>query len=293
MANITAKMVAELREMTGLGMMECKKALVETDGDIKKAEELLRIKSGNKASKMAVRTAAEGVVAIAISDDRKFGALVEVNCETDFVAKDEGFTKFANDIAVAVANDAGVTIETVGDLKLSSGETIEEARKAIIAKLGENMTIRRFVRYTDAAGLCSYVHGSKIGVLVDLAGEEALGRDLAMHIAAAKPKALDASGVDAELIEAERRVAAERAKEAGKPAEMVEKIVEGTVNKFLKEVTLLSQVFIKAEDGKQTVEQLLKAKSAQVKGFTLYVVGEGIEKKVVDYAAEVAAAAQV
>ncbi|MDD3267091.1 MAG: translation elongation factor Ts [Burkholderiales bacterium] len=294
MANITAKMVAELREMTGLGMMECKKALVETDGDIKKAEELMRVKSGNKASKMAGRTAAEGVVVVAISDDKKSGVIVEINCETDFVAKDEGFVKFTNDIANALVIDTNATIETVGEVKLSSGETLEESRKAIIAKLGENMNVRRFTRYSTDGVLASYLHGAKIGVIVDLNGaDEAFGRDIAMHIAASKPKALDASGVDAELIETERRVAAERAKEAGKPADMVEKIVEGTVNKFLKEVTLLSQVFIKADDGKQTVEQLLKAKSATINGFTLYVVGEGIEKKVVDYAAEVAAAAKV
>lgn len=294
MSNITAKMVAELREMTGLGMMECKRALVEVEGDIKKAEELLRIKSGNKASKMAGRTAAEGVITIAISDDKKTGAIVEVNCETDFVAKDAGFMAFANGIAAAVAANPDATIENIADVKLASGETVEEARKAIIAKLGENMSVRRFVRTTTDGVLASYLHGSKIGVLVNLtAGDETLGKDVAMHIAAAKPKALNADGVDPELIATERRVAAERAREAGKPADMVEKIVEGTVNKFLKEVTLLSQVFIKAEDGKQTIEQLLKAKSAHINGFTLYVVGEGIEKKVVDYAAEVAAAAQV
>lgn len=294
MANITAKMVAELREMTGLGMMECKRALVEVDGDIKKAEELLRIKSGNKASKMAGRTAAEGVIAIAISADKKTGAIVEVNCETDFVAKDEGFLKFANDIAQAVANNADVTLDSIAEVKLSSGATLEETRKEMIAKLGENMTVRRFARYANAAQLSSYLHGNKIGVLLDVeSNDDGLGRDIAMHVAAAKPKALDASGVDAELIAAERRVAAERAREAGKPAEMIEKIVEGTINKFLKEVTLLNQVFIKSDDGKQTIEQLLKAKSAKIHGFTLYVVGEGIEKKVVDYAAEVAAAANV
>ena len=294
MTTITAKMVAELREMTGMGMMECKKALVEVDGDIKKAEELIRIKSGNKASKMAGRTAAEGVIAIAISADKKTGAIVEVNCETDFVAKDEGFLKFANDIAAAIANDASATIENVANVKLATGEVLEEARKAIIAKLGENMSVRRFVRYANAKQLSSYLHGNKIGVLIDVEStDDSLGKDIAMHIAAAKPKALDASGVDLELIETERRVAAERAREAGKPAEMIDKIVEGTVNKFLKEVTLINQVYIKADDGKQTIEQLLKAKSSKINGFTLYVVGEGIEKKVVDYAAEVAAAAKV
>lgn len=294
MANITAAMVAQLREMTGLGMMECKRALVEVDGDIKKAEELMRIKSGNKASKMAGRTAAEGVVAIAITADKKSGAIVEVNCETDFVAKDEGFVKFANDVAAAVVANPAATIENIAEVKLASGETVEEARKALIAKLGENMTVRRFVRSTTSGELASYLHGAKIGVLVDVtAGHDQLGKDIAMHIAAAKPKALDASGVDAELIETERRVAIERAKENGKTGDMLEKIAEGTVNKFLKEVTLFSQVFIKADDGKQTVEQLLKSKSAAVSGFTLFVVGEGIEKKVVDYAAEVAAAAKV
>jgi elongation factor Ts len=280
--------------MTGLGMMECKRALVEVDGDIKKAEELMRIKSGNKASKMAGRTAAEGVVAISITADKKSGAIVEVNCETDFVAKDEGFVKFANDIAVAIVANPSATVENIAEVKLASGETVEEARKALIAKLGENMTVRRFVRNTTSGELASYLHGAKIGVLVDVtAGQDQLGKDIAMHIAAAKPKALDASGVDAELIETERRVAIERAKENGKTGDMLEKIAEGTVNKFLKEVTLLSQVFIKADDGKQTVEQLLKSKSAAISGFTLFVVGEGIEKKVVDYAAEVAAAAKV
>lgn len=294
MANITAAMVAQLREMTGLGMMECKRALVEVDGDIKKAEELMRIKSGNKASKMAGRTAAEGIVAISITADKKSGAIVEVNCETDFVAKDEGFVKFANDIAAAIVANPSASIENIAEVKLASGETVEEARKALIAKLGENMTVRRFVRNTTSGELASYLHGAKIGVLVDVtAGQDQLGKDIAMHIAAAKPKALDASGVDAELIETERRVAIERAKENGKTGDMLEKIAEGTVNKFLKEVTLLSQVFIKADDGKQTVEQLLKSKSATINGFTLFVVGEGIEKKVVDYAAEVAAAAKV
>ncbi len=294
MANITAKMVAELREMTGLGMMECKKALVEVEGDLKKAEELLRIKSGNKASKMAGRTAAEGVVVVAISADKKTGAMVEVNCETDFVAKDSGFVAFATSIADAIVVNPSATIENIAELKVASGETVEEIRKATVAKLGENMSVRRFVRYSTEGELAAYLHGSKIGVLVDLnGGDDALGKDIAMHIAAAKPKALDAAGVDAALIETERRVASERAKEAGKPAEMIEKIVEGTVNKFLKEITLLSQVFIKAEDGKQSIEQLLKSKSATINGFTLYVVGEGIEKKVVDYAAEVAAAAKV
>ncbi|WP_028454649.1 translation elongation factor Ts [Chitinilyticum litopenaei] len=294
MADITAKMVAELRELTGLGMMECKKALVETEGDVAKAEELLRIKSGNKASKMAGRTAAEGVVVAFITDDKKTGAIVEVNCETDFVGKDEGFAAFARTVAKAVVDANPANVEELAAAKTDSGETVEDLRKAIIAKLGENMTLRRFVRYTTEGQLAAYLHGAKIGVLVDLnGGDELLGKDLAMHIAASKPKALDASGVDAELIETERRVAIERAKEAGKPVDMLEKIAEGTVQKFLKEVTLLNQVFVKAEDGKQTIEQLIKAKSATINQFAMLVVGEGIEKKVVDYAAEVAAAAKL
>nr|WP_314899446.1 translation elongation factor Ts [uncultured Deefgea sp.] len=294
MSAITAKMVAELRELTGLGMMECKKALVETEGDIKKAEELMRIKSGNKASKMAGRTAAEGVISSFISADKKIGAVVEINCETDFVAKDEGFVAFAKAVAQAVAEANPADVEALSSVVLASGVTVEETRKALIAKLGENMTVRRLARYETSGELAVYLHGAKIGVMVDVTGgDEGLGKDIAMHIAAAKPKALDASGVDAEVIATERRIAEESAKAENKPEEMLAKIVEGKINRFLKEVTLLNQVFIKAEDGKQTIEQLLKAKSATVNGFTMLVVGEGIEKKVVDYAAEVAAAAQL
>ena len=294
MSAITAKMVAELRELTGLGMMECKKALVETEGDIKKAEELMRIKSGNKASKMAGRTAAEGVITAFISADKKLGAIVEINCETDFVAKDDGFVAFAKGVAQAAAESNSADVEALANVVLSTGVTVEETRKALIAKLGENMTVRRLARYETAGELSAYLHGAKIGVMVDLTGgEAALGKDIAMHIAAAKPKALDASGVDAEVIATERRIAEESAKAENKPEEMMAKIVEGKINRFLKEVTLLNQVFIKAEDGKQTIEQLLKSKSASVSGFTMFVVGEGIEKKVVDYAAEVAAAAQL
>ncbi|WP_373975238.1 translation elongation factor Ts [Chitinibacter sp. SCUT-21] len=292
MAAITAKMVSELREMTGLGMMECKKALVEADGDIKKAEEALRIKSGAKASKMAGRTAAEGVVKAFIAEDKKTGAIIEVNCETDFVGKDENFGAFVTACAKAVVVGNPANVEELAAVVTDSGETVEDLRKAIVAKLGENMTLRRFVRYSTEGQLAAYIHGAKVGVLVDLVGgDEQLGKDIAMHIAAAKPKALDASGVDAEAIETERRVAIERAKEAGKPEAMLEKIAEGTVQKFLKDVTLLSQPFVK--DDKVTIEQLLKNNSAKVNAFATFVVGEGIEKKVVDYAAEVAAAAQL
>ncbi|GLR14295.1 translation elongation factor Ts [Chitinimonas viridis] len=290
MAEITAKMVAELREMTGLGMMDCKKALVEADGDLKAAEEALRIKSGNKASKVAGRTAAEGTVAAFVQGN--IGALAEVNCETDFVGKDAGFLAFAQAAAEAIVAGNPADVEALGAVKTASGETVEELRKAIIAKLGENINVRRFVRFETQGQLATYLHGSKIGVVVDMTGGDAvLGKDIAMHIAACKPKSLDASGVDAELIATERRVAIERAKEAGKPEAMLEKIAEGTVQKFLKDVTLLSQPFVK--DDKLSVEQLLKANNASVTAFTMYVVGEGIEKKVVDFAAEVAAAAKV
>lgn len=294
MAEITASMVKELREATGLGMMECKKALTETNGDAKAAEELLRIKSGAKASKAASRVTAEGIVAVHIAADGKTGALVEVNCETDFVAKNEDFLAFAKNLAQTVAEHTPADVAALADIAIANGSgTVEETRKALVMKLGENMTVRRFARYTAGAGhLASYLHGGKIGVLVDyVGGDETLGKDIAMHIAASKPKALDASGVNAEDIETERRIAIEKARESGKPDAMLEKIAEGTVQKFLKEVTLLGQVFVKAADGKQTIEQLLKSKNASVAAFELFVVGEGIEKKTEDYAAEVAAAA--
>jgi len=294
MAEITASMVKELREATGLGMMECKKALTETNGDFKAAEELLRIKSGAKASKAASRVTAEGIVAVHIAADGKTGALVEVNCETDFVAKNEDFLAFARNLAQTVVEHTPADVAALADIVIANGSgTVEETRKALVMKLGENMTVRRFARYAAGAGhLASYLHGGKIGVLVDyVGGDETLGKDIAMHIAASKPKALDASGVNAEDIETERRIAIEKARESGKPDAMLEKIAEGTVQKFLKEVTLLGQVFVKAADGKQTIEQLLKSKNASVAAFELFVVGEGIEKKTEDYAAEVAAAA--
>lgn len=290
MAAITAGMVMELRQATGLGMMECKKALTETDGDFKAAEELLRIKSGAKASKAASRVTAEGVVGAFISADGKAGAVAEVNCETDFVAKNDDFVAFAKNVAEIVAKSNPADVDALLALPMA-GSSVEETRKALVMKLGENVTIRRFARYEAGNGkLASYLHGSRIGVLLSFTGgDEAMGRDLAMHIAASKPKSVDASGVNAEDIETERRIAIEKAKEAGKPEAMLEKIAEGTVQKFLKDVTLLGQVFVKAEDGKQTVEQLLKSKGATVTGFQMFVVGEGIEKKVEDYAAEVAA----
>lgn len=290
MAEITAGMVKELREATGLGMMDCKKALVDTNGDFKAAEELLRIKSGAKASKAASRVAAEGVVSSCVMPDGKTGAVVEVNCETDFVAKNDDFIAFAGAVAQTVAKNDPADVDALLNMAISGGTgTVEEARKALVMKLGENMTVRRFTRFVTSGKLATYLHGSKIGVLLDFTGEDALGKDLAMHIAASKPKSVDASGVNAEEIATERRIAIEKAKEAGKPEAMLEKIAEGSVQKFLKEVSLLGQVFVKAEDGKQTIEQLLKVKNATVKDFKMYIVGEGIEKAVVDYAAEVAA----
>ncbi|GHT93674.1 elongation factor Ts [Betaproteobacteria bacterium] len=292
MAEITAGLVKELREKTDAPMMECKKALSEANGDLAKAEEILRVKLGNKATKAATRVTAEGVVGIHIAADGKLGAILEVNCETDFVAKNDDFLSLVNNSVELVANKAPADVAALSALPFSDG-TVESTRAALVGKIGENMSLRRFVR-TEAQGkLYSYIHGgAKIGVLLDLVGgDEQLGKDISMHIAAFKPKALDASGVAQTLIDSERRIAIEKAKESGKPEAMLEKIAEGSVQKFLKEVTLLGQVFVKAEDGKETIEQLLKKKGASIASFTLYVVGEGIEKKVSDFAAEVAAQA--
>ena len=292
MAAITASMVAELRAKTDAPMMECKRALTEAEGDLDKAEEILRVKLGNKATKAASRITAEGVVGINIAADGKEGAIIEVNCETDFVAKNDEFQALVKGCAELVASHNPADVAALSALPMGEG-TVESTRTALVGKIGENMSVRRFVRVAAQGKLVSYIHGgAKIGVLLDLVGgDEQLGKDLAMHIAASKPKALDASGVSAELIETERRIAVEKARADNKPEAMLEKIAEGTVQKFLKEVTLLAQVFVKAEDGKQTVAQLLKAKGASVAGFTLYVVGEGLEKRSNDFAAEVAAQA--
>jgi len=295
-AEITASMVKELRERTDAPMMECKKALAEAGGDMAKAEEILRVKLGNKASKAASRIAAEGIVGISVSTDGKLATMVEVNCETDFVAKNDDFIAFARSLAQLVAERTPADVAALSALPLGEG-TVESTRMALVGRIGENMSIRRFARLQARGRIASYVHGgSKIGVLVDVTGGDAdLGKDLAMHIAASKPKALDASGVPAESIETERRVAAEKAAEdaakSGKsiPPEILAKRVEGTVQKFLKEVTLLGQPFVK--DDKLSIEQLLKSKGAKVEQFVLYVVGEGIEKKSSDFAAEVAAQA--
>ncbi|GAA4405600.1 translation elongation factor Ts [Quisquiliibacterium transsilvanicum] len=292
MTAITAGMVKELREKTDAPMMECKKALTEADGDLAKAEEILRVKLGNKASKAAARVTAEGVVGMQIAADGKTGAIVEVNCETDFVAKNDDFLSLTATLARLVMEQNPADVDALSALTID-GQTVETVRAALIGKIGENLSIRRFARIEAKGRLASYVHsGARIGVLVDLVGgDDQLARDLAMHIAASKPKSLDSSGVPAELLDTERRIAIEKARESGKPEAMLEKIAEGTVQKYLKDVTLLGQVFVKAEDGKQTIEQLLKARGASVASFVLYVVGEGIEKKTNDFAAEVAAQA--
>jgi len=288
MPAITASMVAELRAKTDAPMMECKKALTEADGDLGRAEEILRVKLGNKASKAAARITAEGVIAASVAGST--GAVVEINCETDFVSKNDSFLAFAKSVAELVAQHAPADVASLSALPLaqdSFGPTVEDVRKGLIGKIGENMSIRRFKRYAGGGTLASYLHGTRIGVVVEFTGDETAAKDVAMHVAAMKPKALSTADVPADLIEVERRIAAEKAAESGKPAEIVAKMVEGSVQKFLKEVSLLNQPFVKND--KQTVEQMLKEKGTQVVGFTLYVVGEGIEKKVDDFAAEVAA----
>ncbi len=292
MAAITASMVAELRAKTDAPMMECKKALTEADGDLGKAEEILRVKLGNKATKAAARITAEGVVGVSITADGKLGAIIEINCETDFVAKNDEFLQLTKASAELVVNHNPADVSALLSRPMGDG-TVESTRTALVGKIGENLSVRRFVRVEASGKLVSYIHGgAKIGVLLDLVdGDEQLGKDLAMHIAASKPKSLDATGVPKELLDTERRIAIEKARADNKPEAMIDKIAEGTVQKYLKEVTLLAQVFVKAEDGKQTVEQLLKSKGAAVAGFTLYVVGEGMEKRSNDFAAEVAAQA--
>jgi elongation factor Ts len=290
-AEITASMVKDLRDRTDAPMMDCKKALTEADGDSVRAEEILRVRFGNKASKAAGRLAAEGIVIAFVAKDGKTGTLLEVNSETDFCAKNEDFLKYTYELVSTINEKNPANIEALTSLNMASGNA-EEVRTQLVGKIGENITPRRFVRYQTTGQIFSYIHSGRIGVLLDLqGGDEALGKDLAMHIAANKPKALNASGIDAALIEVEKRVAIEKAKEAGKPEAMLEKIAEGTVQKFLKEVTLLNQPFVK--DDKVSVEQLLKANNATVNAFSIYSVAEGIEKAVVDYAAEVAAAAKV
>ena len=287
MAAITASMVAELRGKTDAPMMECKKALTEADGDMVKAEEILRVKLGSKAGKAAARITAEGAVASTIEGNK--GSLVEVNCETDFVTKNDSFLALVKAAADLVAKNNPADVEALGALPYEQdgfGPTLEEVRKGLIGKIGENMSFRRF-KYFEGSQLVSYLHGTRIGVMVEFEGDETAAKDVAMHVAAMKPVALSSADVPAELIERERSVANAKAVESGKPAEIAAKMVEGSVQKYLKEVALLSQPFVKND--KQTVEQMLKEKNTTVKAFTMFVVGEGIEKKVDDFAAEVAA----
>lgn len=288
MAAITASMVAELRAKTDAPMMECKKALTEAEGNMDKAEEILRVKLGNKAGKAASRVTAEGVVAASIQGTT--GALLEVNCETDFVTKNDSFLQMARAAAELIAKNKPADVAALGTLPYSQdgfGPTLEDVRKGLIGKIGENMSFRRFKRFEGAGKLVSYLHGTRIGVVVEYEGDDVAAKDVAMHVAAMKPVSLSSAEVPTELIEKERSIAQQKAAESNKPAEIVNKMVEGSVQKFLKEVSLLNQPFVKND--KQTVEQMLKAANTTIKGFTLYVVGEGIEKRADDFAAEVAA----
>jgi len=285
MAAITASMVAELRAKTDAPMMECKKALTEAEGDMERAEELLRVKLGNKASKAASRVTAEGVISSFIGGN--VGAIVELNCETDFVSKNDDFLAFSKQIAELVAQQNPADVAALAALPLE-GSTVDAVRLALVGKIGENLSIRRFVRFDTTNQLAAYLHGTRIGVLVEYTGaDEQVGKDVAMHIAAMKPVSLSSDEVPADLIAKERSIAEQKAAESGKPAEIVAKMVDGSVQKYLKEVSLLNQTFVKND--KQTIEQMLKAASSSVQKFALFVVGEGIEKKQDDFAAEVAA----
>jgi len=283
MPAITASMVAELRAKTDAPMMMCKKALTEADGDLAKAEELLRVKLGTKAAGAGSRVTAEGVIATYVGNG--VGAMIEVNCETDFVTKNDDFIVFANKLAKLVAEQNPADVAALSALELD-GKTVDEVRLALVGKIGENMSIRRFQRVENAQ-LAHYLHGTRIGVVVQFEGDDTAAKDVAMHVAAMKPKALSQADVPEHLVETERSVATAKAAESGKPADIVAKMVEGSVTKYLKEVSLLNQTFVKND--KQTVEQMLKAANTTIKGFTLYVVGEGIEKKVDNFADEVAA----
>jgi len=288
MAAITASMVAELRAKTDAPMMECKKALTESEGDMVKAEEILRVKLGSKAGKAASRVTAEGVVFASIQGHA--GALLEINCETDFVTKNDSFLALAKAAADLLVTHKPHDLEALAALSYSQdgfGPTLEDVRKGLIGKIGENMSFRRFKLFSGTHALTSYLHGTRIGVMVEYEGQESAARDVAMHVAAMKPVALTSADVPSELIERERSVATAKAAESGKPPEIAQKMIDGSVQKYLKEVSLFDQAFVKND--KQTVEQMLKAAQTQVKSFTMYVVGEGIEKKVDDFAAEVAA----
>ena len=288
MAEITAALVKELRELTGLGMMECKKALEEAGGDLRKAEDLLRVRSGAKASKAAGRIASEGVIGAWLAPDRKLGALVEVNCETDFVAKNEDFLAFARGLAEVVAKQNPADVAALAGLELG-GENIEAKRQKLVQKIGENMTIRRFVRLQTDARLCQYVHGVKIGVMIDYEGDDELAKGIAMHVAFAKPQFLSKADVSPDVLARERAVQEARAKEQGKPPEIAAKMIEGALNKFAAEIALLGQPFV--VNDKLTVEKALAEKKSKLRGYRFLVVGEGIEKKSSDFAAEVMAQA--
>jgi elongation factor Ts len=279
-------LVKELRERTGSGMMECKKALVETDGDIEAAAELMRKSGAAKADKKAGRVAADGAIKVSVSDDGKSAVILEINSETDFVAKDDNFQAFADEVLAAVAQHKPASVEELSALTLASGQSVEEARQALIAKVGENIQVRRFEIVESDASIASYLHGARIGVLVDSSADSDMARDVAMHIAAVNPQFVDQDAIPAEFVEKEKAILIAQAESSGKPPEIIEKMIQGRLNKFLAEVTLMGQPFVKDPD--QTVDKLLSAAGAGVSGFVRYEVGEGIEKKVEDFAAEVA-----
>ena len=286
---ITASMVKELRERTGAGMMECKKALSESSGDMDAAIELMRKSGQAKADKKASRVAAEGTIVILISDDSKKGVILEVNCETDFVAKDENFLKFSNDVAEVILNESPADVDALMNAALADSETVESTRLALVSKIGENIQVRRFEKVTSAKGaLGKYMHGSRIGVMVELEnGSDELSKDIAMHVAASKPVCVDENGVPAETLQKEKEIFIAQAEGSGKPADIIEKMVQGRLKKFLGEITLLGQPFVKDPD--KSVEKLLKEKSASVISFIRYEVGEGVEKKSENFAEEVMA----
>ena len=283
---ITASLVKQLRERTGSGMMECKKALVETDGDIEAAAELMRKSGAAKADKKAGRVAADGAIKAIVTGDRKTAAILEINSETDFVAKDDSFQSFADEVLQILLQQKPASVVELSDLSLASGQTIEEARQALISKVGENIQVRRFEIIESDQGIASYLHGSRIGVLVDSSAESDMARDIAMHIAAVNPQFVDKSAVPAEFVEKEKDILIAQAQDSGKPPEIIEKMILGRLNKFLAEITLIEQPFVKDPD--QTVGKLLTSAGASISGFIRYEVGEGIEKKVEDFAAEVA-----
>ena len=283
---ITASLVKELRERTGSGMMECKKALVETGGDIEAAAELMRKSGAAKADKKAGRVAADGAIKVHVSEDGKSAVILEINSETDFVAKDDNFQTFADQVLAAVFEQQPESVEQLAGLQLESGQSVEEARQALIAKVGENIQVRRFQRLETDGSIASYAHGARIGVLVDSTADADLARDIAMHIAAVNPQFVDQDAIPAEFVEKEKSILVAQAESSGKPPEIIEKMIQGKLNKFLAEVTLLGQPFVK--DPEQNVGKLLAGAGASVNGFVRYEVGEGIEKKVEDFAAEVA-----